>query len=402
MATSLVPVEEALRRLLDGAEPVDAETVALADAADRVLAEPVTALRTQPPFPASAMDGYAVRSGDLAVGRKLSVIGEAPAGAPFGGPVGEGQAVRIFTGAPVPAGADTILIQENARRIDAATVEVIETVAAGRHIRRAGLDFEEGETLLERLRVLDAAALSLAASANHATLPVIRRPLIAIIATGDELLPPGSTLGVGQIISSNAYGVAAIARAAGADAIDLGIVRDRRDEMSARIGEALDARADIIVTLGGASVGDHDLVNAVLSARGMRTDFWKIAMRPGKPLMFGRLDGTRVIGLPGNPVASLVCSNLFLKPLVSRLAGRQYAPDIREAELGAAMAANDARQDYVRAVTSQGSHGLVATPFDIQDSSMLKTLANSNGLIIRPPFAPAAPAGTPVQVLMLR
>ena len=402
MATSLVPVEEALRQLLDGAEPVDAETVALADAADRVLAEPVTALRTQPPFPASAMDGYAVRSGDLTVGRKLSVIGEAPAGAPFGGPVGEGQAVRIFTGAPVPAGADTILIQENARRIDAATVEVIETVAAGRHIRRAGLDFEEGETLLERLRVLDAAALSLAASANHATLPVIRRPLIAIIATGDELLPPGSTLGVGQIISSNAYGVAAIARAAGADAIDLGIVRDRRDEMSARIGEALDARADIIVTLGGASVGDHDLVNAVLSARGMRTDFWKIAMRPGKPLMFGRLDGTRVIGLPGNPVASLVCSNLFLKPLVSRLAGRQYAPDIREAELGAAMAANDARQDYVRAVTSQGSHGLVATPFDIQDSSMLKTLADSNGLIIRPPFAPAAPAGTPVQVLMLR
>ena len=402
MATSLVPVEEALRRLLDGAEPVDAETVALADAADRVLAEPVTALRTQPPFPASAMDGYAVRSGDLTVGRKLSVIGEAPAGAPFGGPVGEGEAVRIFTGAPVPAGADTILIQENARRIDAATVEVIETVAAGRHIRRAGLDFEEGETLLERLRVLDAAALSLAASANHATLPVIRRPLIAIIATGDELLPPGSTLGVGQIISSNAYGVAAIARAAGADAIDLGIVRDRRDEMSARIGEALDAKADIIVTLGGASVGDHDLVNAVLSARGMRTDFWKIAMRPGKPLMFGRLDGTRVIGLPGNPVASLVCSNLFLKPLVSRLAGRQYAPDIREAELGAAMAANDARQDYVRAVTSQGSHGLVATPFDIQDSSMLKTLADSNGLIIRPPFAPAAPAGTPVQVLMLR
>jgi molybdopterin molybdotransferase len=402
MATSLVPVEEALRQLLDGAEPVDAETVALADAADRVLAEPVTALRTQPPFPASAMDGYAVRSGDLAVGRKLSVIGEAPAGAPFGGPVGEGQAVRIFTGAPVPAGADTILIQENARRIDTATVEVIETVAAGRHIRRAGLDFEEGETLLERRRVLDAAALSLAASANHATLPVIRRPLIAIIATGDELLPPGSTLGVGQIISSNAYGVAAIARAAGADAIDLGIVRDRRDEMSARIGEALDAKADVIVTLGGASVGDHDLVNAVLSARGMRTDFWKIAMRPGKPLMFGRLDDTWVIGLPGNPVASLVCSNLFLKPLVSRLAGRQYAPDIREAELGAAMAANDARQDYVRAVTSQGSHGLVATPFDIQDSSMLKTLADSNGLIIRPPFAPAAPAGTPVQVLMLR
>jgi molybdopterin molybdotransferase len=310
--------------------------------------------------------------------------------------------VRIFTGAPVPEGADTILIQENARRVDASTVEIIETVAAGRHIRRAGLDFEEGEALLDRHRVLDAAALSLAASANHTTLAVIRRPLVAIIATGDELLPPGSTPGPGQIISSNAYGVAAVARGAGADVIDLGIVRDRKDEMTAFIGRALDARADIIVTLGGASVGDHDLVHAVLTAKGMQLDFWKIAMRPGKPLMSGRLGATRVIGLPGNPVASLVCSNLFLKPLVSRLAGRPHAADIREAELGSAMEANDLRQDYVRAVISQGPRGLVATPFGIQDSSMLKILADSNGLIIRPPHAAEAPAGSAVSVLMLR
>ena len=402
MATSLLAVDEALRRLLVDAEPVGSETVALADGADRVLAEPLQALRTQPPFPASAMDGYAARSGDLAIGNRLAVIGEAPAGAPFAGFVGEGQAVRIFTGAPVPDGADTILIQENARRIDAMTVEVIETVAAGRHIRKAGLDFEQGEMLLDRHRVLDAAALSLAASANHTVLPVIRRPLVAIVATGDELLPPGSAPGPGQIISSNAYGVAAITRAMGADALDLGIVRDRKDEMSARIGEALEAGANIIVTLGGASVGDHDLVHEVLTAKGMQLDFWKIAMRPGKPLMFGRLGATRVIGLPGNPVASLVCSNLFLKPLIARLAGRPYAADIRTAELGVAMDANDLRQDYVRAAIANGPNGLVARPFGIQDSSMLKLLADSNGLIIRPPFAPAADAGALVQVLMLR
>jgi len=402
MATPLLAVDEALRRLLADADPVGAETVALADGADRVLAEPLKALRTQPPFPASAMDGYAVRSSDLKVGNRLAVIGEAPAGAPFADGIGEGQAVRIFTGAPVPDGADTILIQENARRIDANTVEVIETVDAGRHIRKAGLDFRQGEILLERHRVLDAAALSLAASANHTTLPVVRRPLVAIIATGDELLPPGSVPGPGQIISSNAYGVSAIARATGADAVDLGIVRDRKDEMSVRIGEALEAGADIVVTLGGASVGDHDLVHAVLTAKGMQLDFWKIAMRPGKPLMFGRLGATRVIGLPGNPVASLVCSNLFLKPLIARLAGRPHTADIRPAELAVAMDANDVRQDYVRAAISHGPGGLVAKPFGIQDSSMLKILADSNGLIIRPPFAPAATAGTPVQVLMLR
>ena len=379
-----------------------AEQVGLAEAGGRILAEPVKALRTQPPFPASAMDGYAVRAADLLPGRLLEVIGEAPAGTPFEGQVGDGQAVRIFTGAPVPDGADTILIQENARRIDAATVEVVETVAAGRHIRKAGLDFAEGETLLERHRALDAAALSLAASANHATLPVLRRPLVAVIATGDELLPPGSVLGPGQIIASNAYGVGAIARAMGAEVIDLGIVPDRSDEMSARIGEALDAGADIIVTLGGASVGDHDLVHEVLTAKGMQLDFWKLAMRPGKPLMFGRLGTTRVVGLPGNPVASLVCSNLFLKPLIARLAGRPYAADIREAALGTAMPENDLRQDYVRASVSPGASGLVATPFSVQDSSMLKILADADGLIIRRPHAPAAQAGTPVSVLMLR
>lgn len=399
---ALLPVEEALARLVRDAMPVGVETIRIDDAAERVLAEPLTALRTQPPFPASAMDGYAVRAADLKVGARLAVIGEAPAGTPFAGVIDAGQAVRIFTGSPVPQGADTILIQENASRLDPRTVEVLETVAAGRHIRRAGLDFAEGDALLDAGRMLDAAALSLAAAANHASVNVWRRPLVALIATGDELLPPGSKTGPGQIIASNGYGVASIARAAGAAIHDLGIVSDDRARIAARIEDALDAGADIVVTLGGASVGDHDLVNEVLTGLGMQTDFWKIAMRPGKPLMFGRLGQTRVLGLPGNPVSTLVCGHLFLKPLVAALAGRPFAPDIREARLGRAMEANDQRQDYVRAGITVDAQGLVATPFGLQDSSMLKVLAEANGLIVRPPHAPAAPAGTTVPVLMLR
>jgi molybdopterin molybdotransferase len=399
---ALISVEEALQRLLADAAPLGAETVPLAEAVGRVLAAPVKALRTQPPFPASAMDGYAVRAADLASNARLTVIGTAPAGAPFAGTVAPGQAVRIFTGAPVPAGADTVLIQENARRLDDATVEVIEPAAMGRNIRRAGLDFAEGDALLDAGRVLDAAALSLAAAANHASLSVVRQPLVAVIATGDELLPPGSRPGPGQIIASNGFGVAAIAKADGARVLDLGIVADRHDDIADRIGEALAAGADVIVTLGGASVGDHDLVNAVLTAKGMALDFWKLAMRPGKPLMSGRLGSTRVLGLPGNPVSTLVCSHLFLRPLIAALAGRPFTPDIRDARLATAIEANDQRQDYVRAAVSAGPAGLAVVPFGIQDSSMLKVLADANGLIIRPPHAPAAPAGETVRVLMLR
>lgn len=400
---ALVPVAEALARLLDGAGPLGSQNVPVAAAAWRVLAEPVAALRTQPPFPASAMDGYAVRAADVAATPvRLRIVGEAPAGRMFHGQVNQGEAVRIFTGAPVPSGADAVLIQENARRVDDHRVEALEPVAAGRNIRQPGLDFREGEILLDAGRVLDAAALSLAAAANHATLRVLRRPLLAIIATGDELLPPGSTPGPDQIIASNGYGVATIVVEAGADVLDLGIVGDDRDAMARAVRQALDAGADVIVTLGGASVGDHDLVHAVLSGEGMTLDFWKIAMRPGKPLMFGRLANTRVIGLPGNPVASLVCSHLFLKPLVARLAGRQHHADRREARLGAAMAANDHREDYVRAKIERTAGGIVATPFAVQDSSMLKTLAQADALIVRPPQAPAAETGDLCRVLMLR
>ncbi|MER9704779.1 molybdopterin molybdotransferase MoeA [Mesorhizobium sp. M0204] len=400
---ALVPVAEALERLLDGAAVLPGERVALLDAADRVLAEPVVALRTQPPFNASAMDGYAVRAADIAsVPAKLSVVGMAPAGRGFAGTVQQRQAVRIFTGAPLPEGADTIVIQENVRDLGGGSVEVTEPTVQGRNIRRLGLDFAKGDVLLPKGRLLDPAALSLAASANHPEVRVVKRPLVAIIATGDELLPPGSDLGPDQIICSNAYGVAAAAQSVGARALDLGIAPDRREAIAALVEKAVKAGANVIVTLGGASVGDHDFVHDVLTGQGMTLDFWKIAMRPGKPLMFGRLGDIRCIGLPGNPVASLVCTQLFLKPLLARLGGRAFQQDIRRARLGAAMPANDLRQDYVRAVVIDDAGTLVATPFGIQDSSMLKMLADANGLIVRAPFAPAAAAGSPCDVLMLR
>lgn len=400
---ALVPVAEALQRLLDGAAALPGESIALADAAGRVLAEPVVALRTQPPFNASAMDGYAARAQDVASApTRLSVIGMAPAGRGFAGSVGRAEAVRIFTGAPLPEGADTIVIQENVRDLGNGHIEVTEPTAKDCNIRRRGLDFSQGDLLLQQGRVLDPAALSLAASANHPLLNVVRRPLVAIIATGDELLPPGRDPGPDQIISSNAYGVAAAAQSVGAEALDLGIAADRKADIAALVRKAVAAKADVIVTLGGASVGDHDLVHDVLTGEGMKLDFWKLAMRPGKPLMFGRLGDIRCIGLPGNPVASLVCSQLFLKPLLAQLGGRTYRQDIRPAQLGAAMAANDLRQDYVRAVVSEETGARVATPFGIQDSSMLRMLADANGLIVREPFAPAAAAGAACSVLMLR
>jgi molybdopterin molybdotransferase len=403
MSSPLLPVSEALKRLLADAEPVGTERVPIAEASGRVLTTSIKALRTQPPFDASAMDGYAVRAEDIAtVPARLSVIGAAPAGRRFAGRVGPGQAVRIFTGAPVPEGADAVVLQEDTGIPAKGEVEVLESVVAGRHIRRAGLDFAEGEDLLEARRVLDAAAISLAAAANHPTLEVFRKPLVAILATGDELLPPGSQPGPDQIIASNGYGVAAIARDRGADSLDLGIVPDDRAAIASAVRRAIEAGADILVTLGGASVGEHDLVRDVLTGEGMALDFWKIAMRPGKPLMFGRFERMRVLGLPGNPVSSLVGAHIFLAPLIARLTAREHSPDIRDARLGKAMAGNDSRQDYIRAVVEKGDEGLVATAFDTQDSSMLKNLAKANGFIIRPPRSPAAAAGAPCRVMMIR
>ena len=400
--SGLLPVEEALARILDGAAPLDGETVAVGEAAGRVLAAGVVATRAQPPFPASAMDGYAVRAADIAAApATLSLIGASIAGKRFKGHVDPGQAVRIFTGAPVPEGADTILIQEDAQAGDG-TVTATVAVAAGRHIRRAGLDFEAGETVLPKGRVLDAAALSLAAAAGHAALDLVRRPRVAILSTGSELVPAGTLPGPDQIVASNAHGVAALVRDAGGEALDLGIVVDDEAMLRAAIREARASRADVVVTLGGASVGEHDLVAAALAAEGMTPGFWKIAMRPGKPLLFGRFGPVRVLGLPGNPVSSLICTHVFLKPLVAALAGLPTASRLREGVLAAPMKANDHRQDYVRAEAARQGQHFVVTPFATQDSSMLMTLAAANALIVRAPGAPAAQAGDPCRILMLR
>ena len=399
----LLPVDEALARLLDSVETLPSEEIELSAAAGRVLATDVFANRTQPPFDASAMDGYAVRAADLAtIPARLKVIGASIAGRRFDGTVGPGEAVRIFTGAHVPEGADAILLQEDATEAGDGSIEARESPTPGKHIRRAGLDFKAGENLLGTGRVLDPAALSLAAAANHPRLSVVRAPLVAILATGTELVPPGATPGPDQIVASNGYGIAAIARADGARVLDLGIEPDDRARLAGAARTALDAGADVIVTLGGASVGDHDLVQEVLTGEGMTLGFWKIAMRPGKPLMFGRFHGARVLGLPGNPVSSLVCAHLFLRPLLARLAGREFMPDMREAILANPMNANDHRQDYVRASAKMRDGVLVATPFTVQDSSMLKTLAAANALIVREPNAPAIEAGAPCRLLMLR
>jgi molybdopterin molybdotransferase len=396
----LISVEEATARLLAGAAPLAAETVQLADAAYRALAAPITALRTQPPFPAAAMDGYAFRAEPGRTG--FAVIGESAAGRGFAGQVGRGQAVRIFTGAPVPEGADTVVMQEDVSlRLDG-SIELNAAPAPGKHVRRRGLDFSEGDEVLPSARMLDPAALSLAAACGHPSVAVVRRPHVVIIATGDELVAPGKIAGPDQIVASNGYGTAALARKHGAAVSDYGIIPDQKPLIQAAIERALAEGADIIVTLGGASVGDHDLIRPVLSDLGIALDFWQIAMRPGKPLMFGKSGAAYILGLPGNPVSSLVCGQLFLAPLISALSGRQFAQDIRSARLTAPMRGNDHRQDYVRAEVTDSEQGLAAAPFSMQDSSMLTTLANASGLIIRPPGAPAAAAGEEVQVLMLR
>jgi molybdopterin molybdotransferase len=399
---ALTPVDEAQRRLLSGVVPLGAEIVPLGEADGRVLAEDLVALRTQPPCDVSAMDGYAVRAADLAAGARLQVIGASAAGHGFAGAVGPGQAVRIFTGAPVPSGADTILIQENAVR------EGDDIVAAGpepegRFVRPAGMDFAASEVGLVAGRRLGMREIGLAAAMNHALVPVRRRPRVAVLATGDELVAPGSPVGPDQIVASNGLALAALVRAAGGVAVDLGIARDDLDELRGRIRAGLEAGADVLCLLGGASVGDHDLTRPALEAEGLVLDFWKIAMRPGKPLMFGRIADRRAIGLPGNPVSSLVCGLLFVAPLVRRLAGEvDVLPEVEPARLGADLPANDQRQDYLRARLARAGDGtLVATPFPRQDSSMMSIVAAAGALVVRPPFAPAARTGDTIGVIRL-
>ncbi len=401
---ALISVAEALAHILKGAAPLPSENATLTDAAGRVLTADVVALRTQPPEDLSAMDGYAVRAADVVnVPVTLDLVGEVAAGHPFAGRIEKGQAARIFTGGVVPPGADTIVIQENTRR-DGNHVVVNTGALPRKHIRRAGLDFEQGQILLPRGRQLTERDLMLAAAMNHPTLPVHRRPRVAVIATGDELKPPGSATGPGEIIYSNGFGIMAMARTEGATVIDLGVVPDRIEDTTAAIRKARAEGADILLTSGGASVGDYDLVQKALTAEGLQLSFWKIAIRPGKPLMSGRLGAMHVLGVPGNPVSAFVCSLMFLVPLIRRLAGRSdVEPETESALLGRDLPENDERADYLRSTLERKPDGsLVATPFTVQYSSMIATLAKSDCLVIREPYASPARAGSRCAILRLK
>jgi molybdopterin molybdotransferase len=398
-----MPVAEALARVLADAGALPPENAPLGQAYDRVLAADITATRTQPPADVSAMDGYAVRAADVAnAPATLRLVGEVAAGHPFAGKVGSGEAVRIFTGGVLPSGADTVVIQEMTRR-DGEKVTVTAATPKGKNVRAAGLDFARGDLLLGKGRRLSGRDLALAAAMNHPALPVHRRPKVAMLATGDELVMPGTEPGLGEIVYSNGYAILALARREGAEVIDLGIVSDRVEETAAAVRRARDSGADILVTSGGASVGDYDVVQQALAAEGLTLSFWKVALRPGKPMMHGRLGAMQVLGLPGNPVSAFVCAVLFLVPLIRRLAGRgDVEPQTESAVLGRDLAANDERADYLRATLAPGANGaLIATPFPVQDSSMLAPLAKADCLVIREPYAPAARTGERCSLIKL-
>lgn len=394
----MIPVAEAQARVLQGILRLETESVALESCHGRVLAEPLAARVTHPPADVSAMDGYAVRQSKL---QRFRVIGESAAGAGFHSPCGEGEAVRIFTGAPVPPAADSIILQENVTR-EGNEILLNAGVACvpGKHIRRAGHDFRAGEVLLPSGTRLTAREVALAAAMNHAVLPCVRRPRIAILATGDELVSPGQVPGADQIVSSSPAGLGAEIAAWGGMAVQLGIAADRPEDIRGRLERA--EAPDLFVTIGGASVGDRDLVQAALAPE-LKVDFWKIAMRPGKPLISGTYRGVPLLGLPGNPVSAFVCALLFIKPVIHRLTGAKDDPlRLVVAELGADMGPNDQRQDYCRARVDMFEDGrLRATPLPVQDSGMLRFLAASQGLIVRPPQDPARARGEPVNLLPL-
>lgn len=400
--SGLISYEEALARLASDIAPVAAETVALAGAHGRTLAEPVVAARAQPPQALSAMDGYAVRGADVAApGARLSVIGEAPAGGAFQGVVGPGEAVRIFTGAPLPRGADRIVIQENVVR-EGALALIAEVQNADAFVRPAGLDFAAGDSLLAAGRRLSAVDVGLAAAANYGALAVRKRPVVAIFATGDELVEPGEARSDGDIVNSAAYAVSALIASWGGAPDVRGVLPDDLEATAAALGAAA-ADADVLLTIGGASVGAHDLVKPAATRLGAAFRFQKVAVKPGKPVWHARIpEGPLLLGLPGNPASAIACSLLFLRPLLEALLGAPArSPAFVRARLAAALPANGDRENYLRgrAFFEEGG-GLSAAADARQDSSLLTPFAAANALIRRLPDAPAASAGESVDVLL--
>lgn len=396
----MISVEEALARITKSFAPLPSEWVALSNALGRVLSEDLVAPRDQPHQDISAMDGYAVRSTDLESGEaELTLIGEAPAGGRYDGTVGPGETVRIFTGGPVPEGADAIALQENADA-DGKRIKLSGQVPSGRFIRPAGLDIKKGSVTLRQGTTLGARDLGLAAGLNRVWLPVRRRPRIAFLATGDELVRPGEALGPDRIVTSNSITLGAMIQGWGGEAVDLGLIEDRADAFARILPEMVGA--DLIVTLGGASVGERDLVRQVLGEKGLALDFWKIAMRPGKPLMFGHIGDTPLLGLPGNPVSSAVCAVLFVSAVMRSLQGLDPSPVEVPAVLGSNLKVNDERQEYLRAnAVWRGDGRLEVTPATRQDSAMFAVFAGADCLIKRPPFAEKADAGDPVTIIPL-
>ena len=397
----LLTVREAHARVIAAFEALPSETVSVAEAAGRVLATAPAARLTQPPSDLSAMDGYAVRVEDVpAAPTTLTLVGQAPAGGSYDHALKPGETVRIFTGGPLPMGADSIVIQEDTKA-EGNKITILEAPRAGRHIRKAGLDFAVGDRPLAAGRTLSTRDVALAAAMNLTWLSVYRKPRVAILSTGDELVLPGEPVGRNQIVSSSGIAVAALVRAWGGEPTLFDIARDDAKLIENRI--AAGAQHDLLITLGGASVGDHDLVQGALKAQGFAMDFWRIAMRPGKPLMFAAKDRARVLGLPGNPVSTMVCALLFLKPAMDRMLGQAGdLPATRPVRLAVDVKTNDQREDYVRATLARAADGsLTVTPHPVQDSSMLSVLAASDAFLVRPAHDPARKAGDIVQVVDL-
>ncbi len=393
---ALMTVVEARARILDGAGPLPGESVSIYEANGRVLAEGLKANLTQPPFDASAMDGYAVHAADVAAAPvSLKVIGASAAGHGFAGKVGPKEAVRIFTGAPLPEGADTVVIQENTKPEPPDAVTILEGTAAGRHIRWRGYDFEEGHVALEAGTRLGYRHLMLAAATNHAAVCVRRKPVIALLADGDELVPPGHAPEASQIVSSIPAALKAAVEAWGGEALLLGIAKDTKESIAAEAEAG--SRADVLVTIGGASVGEHDLVRGTLEVKGARFEVLKAAIRPGKPVMFGIMGAQRVLNLPGNPASAMICARIFLKPLIAALLGLPTEEPFQEMPLAGPIEANGEREHYMRALISGGA----VAPLRDQDSSLMSAFARANCLLVRPVNAPPLPAGALVPIISL-